>query len=208
MPLHIDKIKEVLEKFEGKPQTTGYIPCYIINSKKTINYKGIGDPSKYDPMGISGVTIGIGVDLGQTDEITLKKINVPDDIIIYLKYYLGKKDKEAVYTLHEKPLQLDKKDVDILDNCMHLYHINMISKRYDKDAGENKFINLPWQAQAVIVSILYQRGINSPKKFPNTWNALINQDWKKASQLFQNPSLWNNYQNRRKEEGKILEQLV
>ena len=48
MPVHFDYIRIALERFEGKGMAKGYVPCK----------NGV-------PPGVSGVTIGTGVNLGQ-----------------------------------------------------------------------------------------------------------------------------------------------
>lgn len=206
--IYRDKIREVFSRFEGKQQIVGYIPCDIAGSNKTANYKGGPDPAKYIPMGVSGVTVGTGVDLGQTDATTLKNIGVSEETIDVVRPYLCKRKMEAVYALHRAPLTLTREQAEELDRCMHNHHIEIISRRYDRDAGVGAFNEIPWQAQAVICSILYQRGVNSPKKFVNTWNALVTRNWKEASERLQNSKLWAGYHSRRKAEGKILEEIA
>lgn len=207
MPIYTDKIRSVLTRFEGAQQVTGYIPC---NKKSggTANYKGGPNPDNYVPMGISGVTIATGVDLGQTSAAALLKMGVRQTTVNDLKVYLGKQKFEAVKVLHEFPLTVSLSVANELDECMHKYHIGIIRDRYDRDAGKGTFETLPWQAQAVIVSILYQRGVGSPSKFLGTWNVLVSQKWADAAKRFQNPALWNGYQSRRTAEGKILEELA
>lgn len=206
MPIHTKEIRQVLTKFEGKQVTKGYIPCDLTTGK-TANYYGGANPERYIPMGVSGVTIGTGVDLGQTDEPTLRRIGVSDKTIDAVRFYLQKTKIKAVYALHEKPLTITPEMAEELDACMHNQHIEITRKRYNRDAGEGAFEELPWQAQAVITSIIYQRGPGSIKKFENTWNAFVRKDWKDASARLQNSSLWKGYQSRRREEGKILDTI-
>ena len=204
MPIYMDKIKEVLARFEGKQQLRGYIPCNL-NTGGTANYYGGPNPGRYDPMGISGVTIGTGVDLGQTDAATLQSIGVPEALTTLFRPYLGKQDVAAVYALYAAPLSIGKSEADLLDTAMLNHHVNKIAARYDRDAGAGAFEQIPWQAQAVIVSIQYQRGVNSPSKYPNTWKAFISRDWADAAARLKNGRLWTGYQSRRAAEGKILE---
>ena len=207
MHIYMDKIKEVLARFEGKQQLRGYIPCNL-NTGGTANYYGGPNPERYAPMGISGVTIGTGVDLGQTDAATLQKLGVPEAMTTLFRPYLGKHDVAAVYALHAAPLSIGKSEADILDTAMLHHHVNKIAARYDMDAGAGAFESIPWQAQAVIVSIQYQRGVNSPSKYPNTWKAFINRDWADAASRLKNVRLWTGYQSRRAAEGDILEEIA
>ncbi len=206
MPIHFREISDVLHRFEGPRQVRGYIPC-ALTTGGTANYTGGAHPDRYVPMGVSGVTIGTGVDLGQTDADTLRGMGVPDAVIQRLVPYLGKRKADAVQALHELPLVISTADADVLDAAMLKHHVGKISARYDRDAGQGAFDKLPWQAQAVIVSIQYQRGVNSPSKYPNTWAALVRRDWADAAARLQNGGLWSGYQSRRAAEGRILEEL-
>lgn len=207
MPIYTDKIRTVLTRFEGQQQTIGYIPCNKF-SGGTANYKGGPNPENYDPMGISGVTIATGVDLGQTSAAALLKMSVRQSTVNVLKPYLQMQKRDAVRILNKMPLTVSREIAEELDNAMHRHHIGLIRDRYDRDAGKGVFEQLPWQAQAVIVSILYQRGVNSPSKFQNTWRALVNKNWKDAATRLQNRNLWTGYQDRRAAEGRILQELV
>ena len=210
MPIHIDKIAEVLRRpgFEGPQQLRGYIPCDLTTGG-TANYYGGPNPERYVPMGISGVTIGTGVDLGQTDAATLADIGVEQGIINQLRPYLGQRQAAAVAVLHRLPLTISQDVADELDAAMLNHHITKIADYYDRAVGlPGRFATLPWQAQAVIVSIQYQRGVKSPRKYPNTWSALVRQDWADAAARLGNGRLWSGYQRRRRLEGRLLEELL
>ena len=208
MPVHTQKIFDVLHTpgFEGPQQLRGYIPCNLVGGG-TANYYGGPNPERYDPMGISGVTIGTGVDLGQTDAATLQKLGVSESLTTLFRPYLGKRQTAAVCALRAAPLTIGAEDADRLDAAMLGHHIEKISRRYDRDAGSGAFAELPWQAQAVIVSIQYQRGVNSPYKYPNTWAALVRRDWADAARRLKTGSYWSGYQQRRALEGALLEEL-
>lgn len=207
--IHMQEISEVLHRpgFEGPQQLRGYIPCDL-SSGGTANYYGGPNPERYEPMGISGVTVGTGVDLGQTDADTLRGMGVPEALTTLFRPYLGKRDVEAVYALHAAPLSIGAEDADRLDSAMLGHHVQKISARYDRDAGSGAFDALPWQAQAVIVSIQYQRGVNSPSKYPNTWAALVRRDWADAARRLCTGHFWSGYRQRRALEGRLLEELL
>ena len=94
--IHLDEIREVLNRpgFEGPQQLRGYIPCDLTTGG-TANYYGGPNPERYVPMGISGVTIGTGVDLGQTDAATLGGMGVNPGIVNQLRPYLGQRKAAA-----------------------------------------------------------------------------------------------------------------
>lgn len=206
---YLQKISEVLHQpgFEGPQQLRGYIPCNLVGGG-TANYYGGPNPERYEPMGISGVTIGTGVDLGQTDAQTLLGMGVPESLTTLFRPYLGKRQEAAVYALHAAPLSIGKDEADALDSAMLGHHVQKISARYDRDAGSGAFDALPWQAQAVIVSIQYQRGVNSPSKYPNTWAALVRRDWADAARRLCTGHFWTGYRQRRSLEGRLLEELL
>ncbi|WP_298034497.1 pesticin C-terminus-like muramidase [uncultured Desulfovibrio sp.] len=208
--IHLNKIIEVLHRpgFEGPQQLRGYIPCHLTTGG-TANYTGGPSPERYVPMGISGVTVGTGVDLGQTDAATLADIGVEQGLINRLRPYLGQRKADAVDVLRRLPLIVSQDVADELDAAMLNHHIAKISASYDRAVGApGRFATLPWQAQAAIVSIQYQRGVKSPRKYPNTWSALVRQDWADAAARLGNGRLWSGYQRRRGLEGKLLEQLL
>lgn len=215
MPVHMDKIEEFLKTVEGPQQVTGYIPCWIVGqfrkdgSQASANYKGDKVPALYKPMGISGVTIATGVDLGQTDITTLRDYELSPEIIQQLEPYLGKQGSKACTVLHKKPLRVTRAAAEAIDRVIHLYHLNMIMDKFDDDAGGfGAFENLPWQAQAAIFSLLYQRGVNSPKHFPSIWSDLLDGYFSAAGKAFFEPANWNGYMPRRKAEGALLMELA
>ena len=208
MPIQYDSIAAVLHQpgFEGPQQLRGYIPCNLVGGG-TANYYGGPNPERYEPMGISGVTVGTGVDLGQTDADTLRGMAIADGVIVRLRPYLGLRQEAAVLALHAAPLTLAAGDADGLDAAMLRHHVHKIAGRYDRDAGVGAFARLPWQAQAVIVSIQYQRGVNSPSKYPNTWAALVRRDWADAARRLCTGHFWTGYRQRRALEGELLREL-
>lgn len=208
MPIQYDSIAAVLHQpgFEGPQQLRGYIPCNLVGGG-TANYYGGPNPERYEPMGISGVTVGTGVDLGQTDADTLRGMGIADGVIVRLRPYLGLRQEAAVLALHAAPLTLAAGDADGLDAAMLRHHVHKIAGRYDRDAGVGAFARLPWQAQAVIVSIQYQRGVNSPGRYPNTWAALVRRDWADAARRLCTGHFWTGYRQRRALEGELLREL-
>ena len=191
MPINFSYIRTTLERFEGKGLTRGYVPCDKAGR----------------PLGVSGVTIGTGVDLGQQTALGLLDMGVPFEIVDKLRPYFGYKKQDAKAVLRERPLVLSAAEIEALDSAVIGRYVRDIAARYNKDKPSVPFADIPPQAQAVIVSILYQRGLASPSKFPNTWKLLLNGDWPGAAAKFCNATLWDGYQTRRAAEGKILRSI-
>ncbi len=191
--MNIDQqyIRKVLARFEGDAITRGYVPC---------GRSGV-------PLGASGVTIGTGVDLGQQTGAGLMDMGVPFELIRKFTPYLGLKRGAAQDALRRQPLILTGAEVAALDDAVVRRYVRDSAARYDRDHPAQAFAGIPSEAQAVVASLLYQRGLSSPSKFPKTWAALLRGDWVDAAARLCNASLWDGYQTRRAEEGKILKQI-
>lgn len=188
MPIHQQYIREILARFEGAGIPRGYVPC---------DKNGV-------PLGVSGVTVGTGVDLGQQTAAGLMDMGVPDALVRRLIPYIGLKRGAAQDAIKRQALILTSAEVASLDAAVIARYVRDIAARYDRDAPQHRFAELPREAQAVVTSLLYQRGLNSPTKFPQTWAALLRGDWPDAAARLCNSALWDGYQTRRKAEGLIL----
>lgn len=190
MPINYNYIRAILERFEGKGIARGYVP-----SKNGV------------PLGVSGVTIGTGVDLGQQTGAGLLDMGVPHAVVKKLLPYIGLKKAAAQDALRRQPLVLTAEEVAALDDAVIRRYVRDIEARYNKDNPASPFADSPPEAQAVLVSILYQRGLGSPKNYPNTWKLLLAGDWPGAAAKLCNGALWDGYQTRRAAEGKLLKQI-
>ena len=210
MAIEYEKIFGWIPLVEGKLQTRGYIPCFIKGSSRTCNYRGTGyDVSKLDPMGVSGVTIGIGVDLGQQTEHQLRKWGVSDALLDKLRPYIGAKDKAACIALQTAPLTLTEEEARELTYAEQKgYMDEVVVPTWNYQYGSRgKYEDLPWQAQCVIFSLVYQLGWGGlRKRGPYTLRALENHDWARAiANLQSGPKGWNGeYFERRYQEGTLL----
>ena len=191
MPISLPFIRTTLARFEGNGITRGYVPC---------DKAGV-------PLGASGVTIGTGVDLGQQTGAGLLDMGVPDELVRKLVPYIGLKRVAAQDALKRQPLILTTAEVTALDDAVIGRYVRDIANRYNRDNPATSFADIPREAQAVIVSLLYQRGLNSPHNFHNTWESLVDGDWPDAAARLCNGKIWDGYQTRRRSEGLILRQI-
>ena len=205
MPADISYISDFLNRpgVEGPRWTQGYIPC------KPGNFTGkpTQNPAKYEAIGVSGVTIATGVDLGQNDAESLRGYGVSEALIRKLSRYLGLTSKRAIYELHNHPFSISAQEATELDLCVHAGYLNRYVRReYDKISRVH-FEDLPKQAQAVIFSLCYQLGCGGVKRnAPKTWYYLTNQMWADASdELIYG---FRKYANRRKIEGMLLKEIL
>ncbi len=190
MPIHVDFIKKFLGLMEGQGITRGYVPM-----------------KNGAVLGVSGVTIGTGCDLGQQTAAGLMDMGVPHSIVIKLLPYIGLKKQAAVEAIKCQPLTLTAAEIKTLDDAVIGRYVRDIEARYNKDNPTYRFADIPPEAQAVVVSLLYQRGLASPKSYPNTWALLLKADWPGAAAKLCTGSLWSGYQTRRAAEGNLLKQI-
>lgn len=140
-------IRSVLERFEGKGRTRGYIP----RRGSVI-------------IGRSGVTIGTGVDLGQQTREGLLDMGVPEDIVAKFSPYLGKQRTSAAQALSAHPLELTSGEVAILDAAVAASYINATEQRFNARTA-HKFADRPKEIQAVAVSLEYQLGPSGAARY-------------------------------------------
>ena len=190
MSINVEFIRATLESFEGKGIAKGYVPAK----------NGVA-------LGVSGVTIGTGVDLGQQTGAGLMDMGVPHSVVKKLLPYIGLKKAAAQDALRRQPLTLTAEEVAALDDAVIRRYVRDIEARYNKNFPASPFADIPREAQAVVVSLLYQLGLGSPAKFPRTWNALQAGDWKDAARRLGDGLLWDGYQTRRAAEGKLLKRI-
>lgn len=215
MAIEYDKIFGWIPLVEGRLQTRGYIPCHLLDDNgrrtgKTCNYRGTDYKiSRLDPMGVSGVTIGVGVDLGQQSVAKLVHWGVGDDLMAKLRPYIGRKDKAACEALQKAPLALSEDEARALTHAEQKgYMDEEVVPVWDYQYGKRgKFAALPWQAQCVIFSLVYQLGWGGlRKRGPYTLKALEAHDWPRAIANLQSGAKgWNGeYHERRYQEGTLL----
>lgn len=216
----IKYISDFLTKVEGPRQRRGYIPSYVKSSGKIRNYIGregtpddgvqfpaTGSPLLYKAMGASGVTIGTGCDLGQTDIPTLRGYGVKDETLLAaLAPYIGKKRDGALLKLFNDSLLISMEQARVLDNAVHGGYLDRyVRPAYDRDS-KVKFDDLPRQAQAVVFSCCFHKGCTGVRRdWPKTWKYFTTQDWCKASYELKHG--FTSYVGRRTLEGKLLEEL-
>lgn len=202
---NIAYISEFLKRVEGS-FTRLYIPCF----KKTggsANYFGGANPENYTAMGASGCTIGVGCDLGQTNGAELLEYGLDPAIADIFDPYYGKKRDVAIRALHKSPLTVSQTVADAMSYAVHTGYLNKYARpAYDKDA-KIKFDNLPLQAQAVVMSVCYQKGVGGVRRdWPRTWRYLTSGDWMRAASELKFG--FSSYVGRRRIEGELLEELL
>lgn len=199
MPTNMKYISDFLITVEGECVNRGYIPCDKVGGG-TANYTGGGDPNLFKAMGVSGVTIGVGCDLGQTTAQTMLSYGLEQDIVNRLIPYFGLKRNDAIQKLHTLPLTVSMPVAHEITYAVHNGYLRYVLAAYPG------FSDLPKQAQAVIFSMCYQKGCGGVKRdWPKVWGMLLAKDWCGASKELMTG--FKQYAARRATEGKLLKEL-
>ncbi|MFO1145565.1 MAG: pesticin C-terminus-like muramidase [Rhodospirillales bacterium] len=166
--------------------------------------------SKGQAIGRSGVTIGIGCDLGGRSEDDLLRLGLPATLVGKLKPYLGKRRREAQQALAARPLQLSQAEAAVLSAAIAGEIFERLAARYDAATeglpGARRFAQLPWQARTVIGSVAYQYGDNLPRATPRFWTVALTQDWPALVRALE--SFGDAYTPRRRREAELLRSML
>ena len=190
MPIHTPFIVEFLRRHENlpphhKPILNGYVP----------KRNGV-------PIGQSGVTIATGCDLGQQTPESLLKMGVPQTLAARLIPYCGLRRDAAVAKLSTLPLVISEDAADAIDSAVIGSYIREVQARFDRDAGSSRFVDLPKEVQAALVSLRYQLGFGG---FPRTWALIVAGNYHGAISELRDPTKWGGqYMDRRRDEAALL----
>ena len=160
----------VIATHEGGSLQDGYVPAV----------NGV-------PVGQSGVTIGIGVDLGQQSVSGLLSMGVPQNVVNQLSPYVGLQRAAAQAALAANPLTLSQGDLDQLNNAVLGSYFNTTAASFNaaNQSGFANFAALPGEAQTVIADLQYNMGPLA-QSAPNFWNQVTNGRWNDAYQNLMN----------------------
>lgn len=210
MSIQYEKVFRWLETVEGALTCRGYIPCRRL-SGGTANYTGYQPVTDYEAMGVSGVTVGVGVDLGQQTVSQLRRWGVSDGALDAILIYIGQRRGAALRVLRNRPLTLTAEQARELTDAEHRgYMDDVVVPWWDRGRHTLTYADLPWQAQAVVFSLLYQCGVRgAERRAPVTLAALRRGDWAKASAALLDRDGWGGeYLGRRAAEGRLLQELL
>lgn len=172
---------DFISKLEGGSRTDGYVPD-ATGSK-------------------SGVTVGIGFDLGARNESDLKSLGLPQELIDKLKPYLGMQGTAAAEYLRANPLTISKADASAINTANKSQMVNRLIGRYNS-ASSIKFADLPAKWQTVIASAEFQYG-SLQAKGEGYWGYVTTQNWKEA--IAELRDYGDKYPTRRNREADYVE---
>lgn len=156
------------------------------------------------PLGTSGVTLPGGIDLGQQDLASLRKLGLDPKFINQIKPYVGLKGKVALDALNTNPLQVDPVNAERLSEEVMSRDFSRLANEFEKASGR-PFNELPPSIQTVIASVGHQYG-NLAKKTPNFWSQVTTGKFDKALENLRN--FGDKYPTRRNKEADLFQQGI
>jgi len=153
--INYKKLREYIQRpgFEGRSTPQGYVPS--------------GDKS--------GVTIGVGFDLGQHNEKDLKAIGFNDKLIETLKPYLGKQGDDA-RKIASNLIVSGKDYIDVIELPVKA-KADRIVEKYNQITGKDAFQNLEQGLQNTIFGVMYNVGVEEETGAPGFWKQATSKDW-------------------------------
>jgi hypothetical protein len=148
----------------------------------------------------SGVTVGVGFDLGQIKPDALAKMVVDPALFAKLLPYAGMRGKAAVDFLGKHPLLLTKQQVDDLFEATQVDALLTLRSLYGP-----RWNLFPNPAQTVIASVYYQYG-DLAKHTPRFYELTLAQDWPGVIRELRNFD--DDYSTRRNREADYLEESI
>jgi len=162
----------------------------------------------HQPTANSGITIGMGFDLKEKTESSLKDMGFDPDLIDKLKPYLGLTGDEAAAVVNDKErnLKLGADDISTINRLSKKHYTADIMDQYERATGK-EFWKLTPEQQTIIMSVGYQYGSfkntdtlkDRPVKF---WKKVREDDWEGVVNELQN--FGDKYPTRRNKEANYL----
>jgi len=124
----------------------------------------------------AGVTIANGLDLGQQDEDSLRRMGLTDDLIELFTPYLGLQGADAKAFLEENPLSISPEQKSFVEDKLNEYDYKRFSTFWNSSETYAPWENLKPEQKAVLLSVFRQYG-NLPGRTPNFWEYSSTGDW-------------------------------
>jgi hypothetical protein len=154
----------------------------------------------------SGVTVGMGVDIGQRSVADIQALDIPEALKQKLMPYAGLIGQDAVNFLANYPLYLTEDEAYALDQAVAQDIFGKVAALYDVDATGDSFLELPPEARTVIADVAYQYGPNLKQRLPDFWGDVTQGRWDEATQTLRDFD--DRYPARRNAEADLLDQAM
>jgi GH24 family phage-related lysozyme (muramidase) len=169
-------ITEVMPPVPGEEPELNYQPeiFAFIRQEEGSESEGYTLPVKDYPL--SGVTIANGLDLGQQDEDSLRRMGLTDDLIELFTPYFGLQGADAKAFLEENPLFISPEQKSFIEDKLNEDDYKRFSNFWNSSETYTPWENLKPEQQAVLLSVFRQYG-NLPTETKNFWGYASTGDW-------------------------------
>lgn len=184
---------QFIKSLEGGQRLKGYVP-----------------QEAGKPIGVSGVTIASGVDLGQMSKEELKYLPISETLKLKLRLYTDVEGPVGILLLNERPLTITQEEADQLDEAIYSKTVGTLVRLYNK-FSTIPFCEIPNKAKTALASIAINRGPHFGAiggAYTDIWTASTKQDWKGTKTVlnfFPTTQKW--LKKRRMREAELLNGL-
>jgi GH24 family phage-related lysozyme (muramidase) len=154
----------------------------------------------------SGVTVGMGVDIGQRSVADIQALDIPEALKQKLIPYAGLIGQDAINFLANYPLYVTEDEAYALDQAVAQDIFGEVATLYDAATTGDSFLELPPEARTAIADVAYQYGPHLAQQLPNFWSDVTQGRWEEATQALR--ELGDRYPARRNAEANLLEQAM
>jgi hypothetical protein len=159
-----------LEQWEGGLATTGYVPWWPQRERMRIDRGAVVLDTRRNDAGrllgaagnSSGVTVGVGVDLGQQRPgeyaKRLRDAGASEELIQKLMPYVGLRQAEACTYLRANPLTLTEEEAILISKEAKQDMYKRAERQYHDATNGGKINELSPAEQTVLYSRTYQQG--------------------------------------------------
>ena len=162
------------------------------------------------PLGISGATVGYGLDLGQMNRAELDRLvsaaGLGSDLADKLAPYLEKKGQDAADFLSANPCSVTAAEAKALSIAKYGEIADRLMEDYAEaiqgKSGVVPFVDLPKSVRTVALSITVQYG-SMPRRTPKAWGLLTSNNIDGLVAELRN--FGDKYPSRRNAEADLIE---
>lgn len=181
-----------------------------IDYRKLQDFEGFNLKGHVPAAGRSGVTVGMGIDLGQRNERDLRRAGLTPIEYDRLSPFLGRERDDAQKALdcfkylYGKDFEIAEATWRKLRDDYVTLRIDPMIRRYNASLapGRLRFDRLPTEIQTVIASVTWQYGTPAAET-PVFWAHVVDQDWDAA--LSELRDFGDAYQTRHTKEAVFME---
>ena len=167
--------------------------------------------NRFLPIGKSGVTFSFGIDLGQVNENNLRQIyGISDSAIEVVRPYLRTTSAtELKNVLGKQPVTIPPEVLKEFETKYMTYFIDKTATKFDNTPIQDvrlqtkTFAELPSSNQSVLVSVIWQYGVNTKTLWINeVFSAGRIDNWQKVKEILLKQK---DYTDRRKAEANTIQ---